>query len=162
MKTQMPGPFCDLIKKHLALRRSLGYLLRTDEFALHQFDAYAAENFPAAQTVLRPMISGYLQTIEDRDITTRRHQLTTLRQFCRFLFQLNADTYIPESNLLPPVRSQFRPHLYTLDEVTELINAARATTAAGRFFAATDVRYPHRFTLGNRVAWRRSSSPEYR
>jgi integrase len=124
MKTRIAGPFSDFIKKHLELRRSLGYLLRTDELALHQFAAYVADKFPVAQVVTRPIIAGYLKTLEDRHLVTRRHQLTTLRQFCRFLFQLNPDTYIPESSLLPMVRSQFRPHLYSLDEVTDLMQLA--------------------------------------
>jgi len=124
MKARMAGPFSEFIKKHLELRRSLGYLLRTDQLALDQFDAYVAEKFPGTQVVTRPMVAGYLKTLEDRQLVTRRHQLTTLRQFCRFLFQLNPDTYIPDSNLLPMVRSQFRPHLYTLHEVTDLMHLA--------------------------------------
>jgi hypothetical protein len=130
MKTPLPGPFSDLIQQHLALRRSLGYLLRTDELALHQFDAYVAEGFPGAQVVTRPMVSGYLKTLEDRMITTRRHQLTALRQFCRFLFQLHQDTYIPESNLLPMGRSQFCPHIYTPYEVAKLMELALALPPA--------------------------------
>jgi site-specific recombinase XerD len=124
MKTRLAGPLADGIKKHLQLRRSLGYLLRTDELTLNQFDAYVAEKFPAAQVVTRPMVVGYLKTLEDRHLVTRRHQLSTLRQFCRFLFQLNPDTYIPESTLLPPARSQFLPHLYTMAEITDLMKLA--------------------------------------
>lgn len=70
------------------------------------------------------MVAGYLKTLEDRHLVTMPYQLTTLRQFCRFLFQLNPDTYILESNLLPMVRSQFRPHLYTLNEVADLMQLA--------------------------------------
>lgn len=131
MKTRMAGPFSEFIKKHLELRRSLGYLLRTDQLALDQFNAYVAEKFPGAHAVTRPMVAGYLKTLEDRQLVTRRHQLTTLRQFCRFLFQLNPDTYIPESNLLPMCRSQFRPHLYTPDEVADLMQLALRLLPAG-------------------------------
>jgi integrase/recombinase XerD len=124
MKTRPTGPLSDLIIKHLQLRRSLGYVLRTDELTLDQFDAYVAKNFPGTQVVTRPMITGYLQTLEDRTLVTRRHQLATLRQFCRFLFQLDPNTYIPESSLLPTARSQFLPHLYTLEEVRNLMRLA--------------------------------------
>ena len=51
MKSQLTGPFGELIRKHLELRRSLGYLLRTDELTLHQFDTYIAMNFPAVNVV---------------------------------------------------------------------------------------------------------------
>ena len=48
------------MKRHLQLRRSLGYELRTAEIALDQFDAYAAAAFPDSRTVTRAVITGYL------------------------------------------------------------------------------------------------------
>jgi site-specific recombinase XerD len=113
------------MKRHLQLRRSLGYELRTAEIALDQFDAYAAESFPNSQTVTRPMITGYLQKISHLHPVTRHSQLSVLRQFCRFLFQLDAKAYIPEGRLLPTARSDFHPHIYTLNEVLQLMDAAR-------------------------------------
>ena len=73
MKARFAGPLGNLIKRHLELRRSLGYELRTAEIALDQFDAYAADSFPDCQTVTRPMITGYLQKISDLHPITR-HQ----------------------------------------------------------------------------------------
>ena len=63
MKARLTGPLGNLMKRHLQLRRSLGYELRTAEIALDQFDAYAADSFPDSKTVTRPMITGYLQKI---------------------------------------------------------------------------------------------------
>ncbi len=131
MKERLSGPLGGLMKRHLQLRRSLGYELKSDELALDQFDAYVARSFPQARVVIRPMVTGYLKTIEDRHLLTRRHQLSTLRQFCRFLFQLNPETYIPESNLLPSTKSQFQPHIYTRAEVQALIRLARQLPPAG-------------------------------
>jgi integrase len=51
--------------------------------------------------------------------------LTVLRQFCRFLFQLNPDSYIPETGLLPAFRGDFHPHIYTLKEVVDLIELSK-------------------------------------
>ena len=62
MKTRFTGPLGDVMKRHLQLRRSLGYYLRTDEIALDQFDAYIAANFPEFEAVTRPMVTGYLKT----------------------------------------------------------------------------------------------------
>lgn len=124
MKAQLTGPLGNLVKRHLQLRRSLGYELRTAEIALDQFDAYAAESFPNCQTVTRAMITGYLQKISGLHPVTRHSQLSVLRQFCRFLFQLDPKTYIPEGHLLPAARSDFHPHIYTLEEVMQLMDAA--------------------------------------
>lgn len=131
MKARFTGPLGNLMKRHLQLRRSLGYELRTAEIALDQFDAYAAESFPNAQTVTRAMITGYLQKISDLHPVTRHSQLSVLRQFCRFLFQLDPKTYIPEGHLLPAARSDFHPHIYTLEEVLQLMDAALRLPPAG-------------------------------
>src|SRR5450432_4622329 len=120
-----------MMKRHLQLRRSLGYHLRTDETALDQFDAYVAANFPEIDTVTRPMVAGYLKTTGHLQGCTRRQQLTTIRQFCRFLFQLKPETYIPEACLLPAVKSQFRPHLYSVNEVNDLMRLAMQLPPAG-------------------------------
>jgi site-specific recombinase XerD len=125
MKARLTGPLGELMKRHLQLRRSLGYELRTAEITLDRFDAYAAEFFPNSQTVIRPMITGYLQKISDLHPVTRHTQLSDLRQFCRFLFQVDAKAYIPEGKLLPAAKSDFHPHIYTLDEVVQLMDAAR-------------------------------------
>jgi integrase/recombinase XerD len=131
VKTRFTGPLGDMMKRHLQLRRSLGYHLRTDEIALDQFDAYVAANFPEIDTVTRPMVAGYLKTTGHLQGCTRRQQLTTIRQFCRFLFQLKPETYIPEARLLPAVKSQFRPHIYSVNEVNDLMRLAMQLPPAG-------------------------------
>ncbi len=131
MKARLTGPLGKFIKPHLELRRSLGYELRTAEIILDQFDAYAAESFPDCQTVTRPMITGYLHKISDLQPVTRHGQLSVLRQFCRFLFQLDPKVYIPECHLLPAAKSDFQPHIYTLNEVVQLMDAARRLPPAG-------------------------------
>lgn len=124
-KTRLSGPFGELMKRHLQLRRSLGYQLRTAELCLDQFDIYVERNFPEFRTVTRHMVIGYLKEISDVQLITRHRHLTILRQFCRFLFQLNPETYIPDDHLLPPAKSAFQPHIYTLSEVVDLMNAAQ-------------------------------------
>lgn len=131
MKARLTGPLGKFMKRHLELRRSLGYELRTAEIVLDQFDAYAAEYLPNCQTVTRPMITGYLQKISDLHPVTRHSQLSVLRQFCRFLFQLDSVAYIPEGHLLPAARSDFQPHIYAPSEVVQLMDAARRLPPAG-------------------------------
>jgi len=131
MKVRLTGPLGSLMKRHLQLRRSLGYELRTAEIALDQFGAYAAASFPDCQKVTRTMITGYLQKISNLHPITRHSQLSVLRQFCRFLFQLDPENYIPEGHLLPASKSDFQPHIYTVNEVVQLMDAARRLPPAG-------------------------------
>jgi integrase len=77
------------------------------------------------------MIAGCLQKILDLHPVTRHSHLSVLRQFCRFLFQLDPENYIPEGHLLPTAKSGFRPHIYTVNEVVRLMEAARRLPPAG-------------------------------
>lgn len=129
MKTTGPlGPF---IEQHLNLRRSLGFILRNSEYALIEFDCYIAQSFPHAKSVTRAMVSGYLQTLTHLVGTTLHDRITHLRQFCRFMFQLDPDTYIPERNLVPPAHTIRQPHIYTEEEAKKLIGAALALSPPG-------------------------------
>src|SRR5438046_3749395 len=96
MKEYFFGPLATQIKRHLGLPRFLGFQTSNDTYALRNFDCFLAENFPLAKTVTRSLVVDYLATTSRLTLRTRLRCLSSLRQFCRFLFQLNPDTYIPE------------------------------------------------------------------
>jgi len=125
------GPLGPFIKKHLELRRSLGFVLRNAEYALSEFDFYLARFFPQAQSVTRAMITGYLQTLSHLSAGTLCDRITHLRQFCRFLFQLDPGTYIPERNLVPAAHTIRNPHIYTEEDTLRLIEAALTLPPSG-------------------------------
>lgn len=125
MKKTIFGPFAKSISRHLELRRSLGYRLKSNDAILEDFDMFVAKHFPDAITVTRPMVTGFLETQRNVPLSTQHGKLAALRQFCRFLFQLNPDCYIPGMGLLPALRQDFRPHIYTLKEVFDLIELSK-------------------------------------
>lgn len=128
MKIIQNGPFSLLINQYLQLRRSLGSILRGAEYTLNKFDLYLSRYFPDAKTVTKRMIVGYLQAVKHLHTSTLYLHFMALRQFCRFLFQLNPDTYVPEKRLIrrgPTIR---RPYIYTPEESMKLIKLARMLT----------------------------------
>jgi len=127
----MNSPLCVFIKQHLELRRSLGFILRNAEYALNEFDRYLARCYPDARTVTRAMITGYLRTLVHLNAATLHDRVVHLRQFSRFLFQLDPDTYIPERGLVPPRHTIRKAHIYTEDEAKALILAALALPPPG-------------------------------
>jgi integrase/recombinase XerD len=131
MNKSFKGPLGHAIQKHLALRRSLGYQLCSEDGVLGRFDEYVQRYFPKARTVTRDMIIGYLQTNPHLRSSTRKNVIGMLRQFCRFLFQQNPNTYIPEKRLVPPAQRSSRPHLYTASEVVSLMQLARQLPPQG-------------------------------
>ncbi|MCG7852880.1 MAG: hypothetical protein MIO92_10195, partial [Methanosarcinaceae archaeon] len=131
MKKLSNGPFGSFINQYLQLRRSLGFILQGAEYTLNKFDLYLSRHFPDAKTITKPMIVGYLQAVKHLHASTLYLCFMALRQFCRFLFQLNPDTYVPEKRLIrrgPTIR---RPHIYTTEEAIKLIKLARMLTPYG-------------------------------
>jgi len=131
MKKLSNGPFSIFINQYLQLRRSLGRILKNAEYTLNKFNFYLARFFPDAKTVTKPMIVSYLQAAEHLHASTLYIRFTHLRQFCRFLFQLNPDNYVPESRLIKRGPTIRLPHIYTTEEAIKLIRLARMLTPRG-------------------------------
>lgn len=119
------GPFSHHIKSYLDLRRSLGFIYEDAELYLYGFDRYIKKYFPKAKTVTRDMIVSYLETTSHLSSATRNGRVTILRQFLRFLFQYNTNTYIPEKSLVPSCRTELKPHIYSKEEVLRIMEAAK-------------------------------------
>ena len=124
MKKLSNGPFSIFIDQYLQLRRSLGFILRGAEYTLNKFDLYLFQYFPNEKTVTKPMVVGYLQAGKHLNASTLYLRFMALRQFCRFLFQLNPDTYVPEKRLIRRGQTIRRPHIYSTEEAMKLINLA--------------------------------------
>ncbi len=131
MKTLSDGPFGGFIKQYLQLRRSFGFILQGTEYTLNRFNLYLSQYFPDAKTVTKPMIVGYLQAIKHLKASSLYVRFMSLRQFCRFLFQLNPDTYVPEKKLIRRGTTIRRPHIYTTEEAMKLIKLSRMLTPHG-------------------------------
>ncbi|MBA7664267.1 Tyrosine recombinase XerC [subsurface metagenome] len=119
------GPFSHYIKKYLDLKRSLGFVYEDAEIYLYDFDRFLNKHFPRAKTVTRDMVVSYLKTTSHLSSATRIGRVTILRQFLRFLFQYNVNTYIPEKSLVPPCRTELKPHIYSKEEVLRIMEAAK-------------------------------------
>ena len=124
MKYSFSGPLASFIERHLQLQRSLGFRQRHATYTLAAFDRYLIEHFPMAQQVSRPMLVGFLKTMSHLNNHTQCLRLSQLRQFCRFLFQLDAESYVPGGDLLLRRQQTLSPYLYSLAEVTALMQLA--------------------------------------
>ncbi len=131
MKKTSNKPFSGFINQYLQLRRSLGSILQGAEYTLNKFDLYLSQYFPDVKTVTKPMIVGYLQSFNCLQASTLYVRFMHLRQFCRFLFRLNPDTYVPEKRLIRRGPTLRLHHIYTNSEAMELINLARMLTPHG-------------------------------
>ncbi|MEW6586927.1 MAG: tyrosine-type recombinase/integrase [Nitrospirota bacterium] len=131
MKKPLNGQLGVLINRYLQVRRSLGYIHQNAQYTLNEFDRYLSQHFPNAKMITRPMIIGFLSSDDHLQASSVYIRFICLRQFCRFLFQLNPDTYVPETRLIPPGPTVRRPHIYTTAEAMKLIKLASMLTPEG-------------------------------
>lgn len=124
-KQRFDGPMGQHMKQHIALRRSLGFLYRGAEYDLDAFDQHLAKHYPKCKTISRQMVISYLNTTINHLPLTRATHVTSLRQFCRFMFQFDVNTYIPEKRLIGSGKVQVKPHIFTEEEIVKLIEQAR-------------------------------------
>ena len=125
MKKQCAGPMGQLIKRYLMMKRSFGLSSKNASYLLNDFNRYLGICFQKTDCITREMVVGYLNATNHISSATRQQYLTHLRQFCRFLFQLNPRSYIPEKNLLPPERRKYRFHIYSFKELEDILRLAR-------------------------------------
>ena len=131
-KQDLPsGPFGGFINQYLQLRRSLGVKLEGAEVTLNNFDLYVSQHDPHAITVTKPMIVNYLRTLNHLQGTTLYLHFMNLRQFCRFLFKLKPDTYVPEPTLIRRGKTVVQPHIYSKAQLTEMVKLAMGLRPKG-------------------------------
>ncbi len=109
---------------YVALRRSLGYELRSQPYLLRQFDRVVSREMPAPGPVTRELVESYLRSLAHLRPTTRRIRLSMIRQFLLFLRQLEPATYIPDRTVEPGRASPRSAYIFTEDEVRALVHAA--------------------------------------
>jgi integrase/recombinase XerD len=123
-KQRFTGPMGERMLQHLALRRSMGYIYSSAEYGLDAFDQFLATNFADVTTITRLMVTEYLDTTRHLLPLTRASHVTILRQFCRFMFQFDGRTYIPEKGLIAAGSVQVKPHIFTIVEINQLMQQA--------------------------------------
>jgi site-specific recombinase XerD len=70
------------------------------------------------------MVTSYLDSIPNLHPRTRCNRLLAIRQFCRFLFQSNSNTHIPNRNLIPSGKTSVRPYIFNETEIKALLEEA--------------------------------------
>lgn len=118
---------------YLRTRRALGYKLEVQGWMLRQFVCYLEQ--AGARTVTIEHAVGWATRPAAADPGYRSDRLSVARQFARHLQTLDPACEVPPTRLLPVRRRRAIPYLYTPEEITALMRAARRLR--GRLHAAT-------------------------
>jgi site-specific recombinase XerD len=109
---------------YLALRRSLGYEMRSHLCVLRQFDRAVARGTQSRGPVSRDVIEEYLRSLAHLQPITRRLRLSMIRQFLLYLRRFEPGTFVPDRSMEPARTAPRKPYIFTEDEICNLIRAA--------------------------------------
>lgn len=118
-----------LVTEYLALRRGLGFDLRTQGWLLLDFARYADET--GHQGPITIDLATRWATMSKSSPPSIAQRLSVVRQFARHRIAFDSKTEVPPTGLLGcPVRRK-PPHIYSDAEITELLRAAGALRPCG-------------------------------
>lgn len=118
------SPLAEQFSEYVALRRSVGYELRSQVYLLRQFDQIVAHEMPVRGPITREIVAAYLRSFSHLRATTRHVRLCMLRQFLLFLRQFEPATYIPERMDDPGHASPRSPYILSEMQIAAIIQAA--------------------------------------
>jgi integrase/recombinase XerD len=109
------------IDAYLAYRRSLGFSLMAESLYLPQFARFAEQQH--AQHLTVKLAIDWACTSKRQTPITRAYRIIRLRGFARYCQRFDPDGEIPPFGLFGRTRRRLVPHIYTEEEVAELLEA---------------------------------------
>jgi integrase/recombinase XerD len=113
----------DAIEEYLALRRSLGYTLRDVAYCLRAFVAFAEGEGAARVTI--DLALRWASQSSSHELATVGTRLQMVRRFAQWRHATDPRTEVPPGDLLPARYHRHPPYLYSDEEISQLLRAAR-------------------------------------
>lgn len=110
------------LQEYLAMRRSLGFKLRSAGAALPDFVSFL-ERHRAAYITLRSALAWATQASGGQSDTRAAQRLSFVRLFARHRSATDPRTQIPPAGLLPYRPKRAQPYLYSEQEIQQLLSA---------------------------------------
>jgi integrase len=111
------------VGQYLSERRRLGFELRKMEYALRSFASYVGKRRPLTVELMAAWARRDRSGSSDPRTWARRLKL--LRPFLRWLRQFEPLTEVPDEAIFGRVGERTAPHIYTEQEIVDLLAAAR-------------------------------------
>lgn len=111
------------LEDYLRLRRRLGYELERDEPQLAKFITFLQQ--AGAERITTELALKWARMPANQHPIVWRRRLSMVRQFAGYLATLDPDSEIPSRDLLPAHQPRTAPYIYTPQEISQLMAAAR-------------------------------------
>jgi integrase len=114
------------VEQYLAERRRLGFSGRTQAYAIRSFTRYVQTVRHRGPLTLEVMADWARQDSHgSTDPLTWARRLKQLRTFLRWLRQFEPLTEVPDDSVFGPMPKRLSPHIYTEQEIVDLLATAR-------------------------------------
>jgi site-specific recombinase XerD len=110
------------LDRYLAVRRGLGFELRTDERILRRFIKYVDST--GFEHVNAGAFIGWSESFGDANQHTWSRRLGIVRIFAQWLHGTDPRHEVPPRDLVPSRRQRSRPYIYTPDEIRAILETA--------------------------------------
>jgi len=118
------SPLAPRLQSFLEIRRASGRWAIQDQKILRYFDSFLMRELKPGQPITSDIVEGWVTSMAHLSTGTRINRLSLLRQFCNYLRHFDPRTCMVHRSFLPH-RTRPAPYIYSLDEVKQIIAAAR-------------------------------------
>ena len=125
MKKVYKSYFKEKFKEYMEFRLSLGFAMRNTNYVFIEFDNYIFEKYPKSKIITREIIISYLATTKHLHSSSRGYRVTLLRVFCKYLYQQNPKTYIPEPKLIKYGKRKVVPYIFNDNEIKSILRSLK-------------------------------------
>ena len=113
--------FAEEINQYLDQMIILGYKEASYRSILNLFDRFCTEHTLSSPVFTRELADQWINKRDEEAGATHYNRINTTKNFLIYLFNKKYDVYITKDVKLKP--TQFKPHIYTMDEVTRYFDA---------------------------------------
>lgn len=118
------SPLAFRLEGYLKARQRSGRRSVSCQKILVFLDQFLIKELQPGETITREIAERWIKSMEHLSPGTRMNRICMLRQFCRYLAYFDPRTCMGHRRYLPS-RSLHAPHIYTRQEVRQIIRAAR-------------------------------------
>jgi integrase len=100
-----------------------GYRYTSEIHMLHVFDRFLSQNACPPDTLPRDLVERWTARLPHQHPRTQRTRFSMISQVARFLRRHGVQAYVPDSRLMPVLRLDFTPYVFTREQVGRLFEA---------------------------------------
>jgi len=111
------------VEDYLITRRRLGYQLKIEGNELHRFARFADKN-RKHEIISIDLVIAWANTSKKDSQLYRARRVETVRGLAKYCALFEPDTQIPPAGLFGPAHRRVAPYIYTVEELSGLMQAA--------------------------------------